>query len=96
MISCYENYYFYFIIYYHKSLYRYLPKILINVSKEKKKRYFKYLEVASIFIDNIGTKVRNFNFITWKNKLDVIEVFLCYYYFYENNICESSGAVLDI
>jgi len=69
---------------------RYLPKILINVSKEKKKRYFKYLEAASIFIDNIGTKVRNFNFINWKNKLDVIEGILCYYNLYDNDIIYKS------
>ena len=69
---------------------RYLPKILIQVSKEKKKRYFKYLEAASIFIDNIGSKVRNFNFINWKNKLDVIEGILCYYNLYENDIIYKS------
>ena len=56
---------------------RHLPKILLLVDKEKKKKYFKYLEIASIFIDNIGSKVRNFNFINWKNKLDVIEGILC-------------------
>ena len=69
---------------------RYLPKILMQVSKEKKKRYFKYLEAASIFIDNIGSKVRNFNFINWKNKLDVIEGILCYYNLYENDIIYKS------
>ena len=69
---------------------RYLPKILIQVSKEKKKRYFKYLEAASIFIDNIGSKVRNFNFINWKNKLDVIEGILCYYNLYDNEIIYKS------
>ena len=69
---------------------RYLPKILIQVSQEKKKRYFKYLEAASIFIDNIGSKVRNFNFINWKNKLDVIEGILCYYNLYENDIIYKS------
>ena len=69
---------------------RYLPKILMQVSKEKKKRYFKYLEAASIFIDNIGSKVRNFNFINWKNKLDVIEGILCYYNLYENDIIYQS------
>jgi len=69
---------------------RYLPKILIQVSKEKKKRYFKYLEAASIFIDNIGSKVRNFNFINWKNKLDVIEGILCYYNLYDNDIIYKS------
>ena len=69
---------------------RYLPKILMHVSKEKKKRYFKYLEAASIFIDNIGSKVRNFNFTNWKNKLDVIEGILCYYNLYENDIIYKS------
>ena len=69
---------------------RYLPKILMQVSKDKKKRYFKYLEAASIFIDNIGSKVRNFNFINWKNKLDVIEGILCYYNLYENDIIYKS------
>jgi len=69
---------------------RYLPKILMQVSKERKKRYFKYLEAASIFIDNIGTKVRNFNFINWKNKLDVIEGILCYYNLYDNDIIYKS------
>ena len=69
---------------------RYLPKILMHVSKEKKKRYFKYLEAASIFIDNIGSKVRNFNFTNWKNKLDVIEGILCYYNLYDNDIIYKS------
>ena len=69
---------------------RYLPKILMQVSKDKKKRYFKYLEAASIFIDNIGSKVRNFNFINWKNKLDVIEGILCYYNLYDNDIIYQS------
>ena len=69
---------------------RYLPKILMQVSKDKKKRYFKYLEAASIFIDNIGSKVRSFNFINWKNKLDVIEGILCYYNLYDNDIIYKS------
>ena len=69
---------------------RYLPKILMQVDKEKKKKYFKYLEAASIFIDNIGSKVRNFNFINWKNKLDVIEGILCYYNLYDNDIIYNS------
>ena len=69
---------------------RYLPKILMQVDKEKKKKYFKYLEAASIFIDNIGSKVRNFNFINWKNKLDVIEGILCYYNLYDNDIIYKS------
>ena len=69
---------------------RYLPKILMQVSKEKKKKYCQYLEAASIFIDSIGSKVRNFNFINWKNKLDVIEGILCYYNLYENDIIYES------
>ena len=69
---------------------RFLPKILMQVSKDKKKKYFKYLEAASIFIDNIGSKVRNFNFINWKNKLDVIEGILCYYNLYDNDIIYES------
>ena len=69
---------------------RNLPKILIQVDKEKKKKYFKYLEAASIFIDNIGSKVRNFNFINWKNKLDVIEGILCYYNLYDDDIIYKS------
>ena len=69
---------------------RHLPKILLLVDKEKKKKYFKYLEIASIFIDNIGSKVRNFNFINWKNKLDVIEGILCYYNLYDNDIIYKS------
>ena len=69
---------------------RYLPKILMQVDKEKKKKYFKYLEIANIFIDNIGSKVRNFNFLNWKNKLDVIEGILCYYNLYDNDIIYKS------
>jgi len=69
---------------------RHLPKILLIVDKEKKKKYFKYLEAASIFIDNIGSKVRNFTFINWKNKLDVIEGILCYYNLYDNDIIYNS------
>ena len=69
---------------------RYLPKILIQVDKEKKKKYFKYLEIANIFIDNIGSKVRNFNFSNWKNKLDVIEGILCYYNLYDDDIIYKS------
>ena len=69
---------------------RYLPKILVQADKEKKKKYFKYLEAASIFIDNIGSKVRNFNFINWKNKLDVIEGILCYYNLYDDDIIYDS------
>ena len=45
----------------------------------------KYFEAVSIFKDNKGGKIRNFNFISWKNKLDVIEGILCYFNLYDNN-----------
>ena len=45
-----------------------LPQILIKVDKKVKERYYKYFEPVSIFIDNTGNKVRNFNFLNWKNK----------------------------
>ena len=67
-----------------------LPKILFQVSKSLKERYFKYFEPVSIFIDNTGSKVRNFNFINWKNKLNVIEGILCYYNLYDNDIIYNS------
>ena len=51
---------------------RHLPKILNLVSKETRQKYLKYFEAVSIFKDNQGEKVRNFNFINWKNKLDVL------------------------
>ena len=64
---------------------RHLPKILNLVSKETRQKYLKYFEAVSIFKDNQGEKVRNFNFINWKNKLDVLEGILCYYNLYDNN-----------
>ena len=67
-----------------------LPKILLKVSKSLKERYFKYFEPVSIFIDNTGSKVRNFNFINWKNKLNVIEGILCYYNLYDNDVIYNS------
>ena len=67
-----------------------LPKILIKVDKKIKERYFKYFEPVSIFIDNTGNKVRTFNFINWKNKLNVIEGILCYYNLYDNDIIYTS------
>ena len=67
-----------------------LPKILLRVNKSLKERYFKYFEPVSIFIDNTGSKVRNFNFINWKNKLNVIEGILCYYNLYDNDIIYNS------
>ena len=67
-----------------------LPQILINVDKTIKERYYKYFEPVSIFIDNTGNKVRHFNFMNWKNKLNVIEGILCYYNLYDNNIIYNS------
>ena len=67
-----------------------LPKILLKVNKSLKERYYKYFEPVSIFIDNTGSKVRNFNFINWKNKLNVIEGILCYYNLYDNDIIYNS------
>ena len=64
---------------------RHLPKILNLVSKETRQKYLKYFEAVSIFKDNQGEKIRNFNFISWKNKLDVIEGILCYFNLYDNN-----------
>ena len=69
---------------------RYLPKILNLVSKEARQKYLKYFDAVSIFQDNAGDKVRNFNFISWKNKLDVIEGILCYFNLYENDIIYKS------
>ena len=67
-----------------------LPQILIKVDKKVKERYYKYFEPVSIFIDNTGNKVRNFNFLNWKNKLNVIEGILCYYNLYDNDIIYKS------
>ena len=67
-----------------------LPQILIKVDKTIKERYYKYFEPVSIFIDNTGNKVRHFNFMNWKNKLNVIEGILCYYNLYDNNIIYNS------
>ena len=69
---------------------RYLPKILNLISKEARQKYLQYFDAVSIFIDNAGDRIRNFNFIHWKNKLDVIEGILCYYNFYENDIIYKS------
>jgi hypothetical protein len=49
-----------------------------------------YFEAVSIFQTNAGDKVRSFNFISWKDKLDVIEGILCYYNLYENDIIYKS------
>ena len=67
-----------------------LPQILIKVDKSVKERYYKYFEPVSIFIDNTGNKVRNFNFMNWKNKLNVIEGILCYYNLYDNDVIYKS------
>ena len=67
-----------------------LPKLLYKVNKKIKERYFKYFEPVSIFIDNTGNKVRHFNFMNWKNKLNVIEGILCYYNLYDNEIIYKS------
>ena len=69
---------------------RHLPKILNLVSKEARQKYLKYFDAVSIFQDNAGDKVRNFNFISWKNKLDVLEGILCYYNLYENEVIYKS------
>ena len=68
-----------------------LPKILKNISKATKEKYFKYIEAVSIFQKtNKGSTIRNFNFINWKNKLDVVESILCYYNLYDNNLIYTS------
>ena len=69
---------------------RNLPKILSNVNKETKEKYYKYFEAVSIFQNNNKNKVRNFNFINWKNKLDVAESILCYFNLYENEVIYQS------
>ena len=76
--------------YEHKLAIKNLPKILLKVNKNLKERYFKYFEPVSIFMDTSGKKVRNFNFIEWKNKLNVIEGILCYYNLYDNDIIYNS------
>jgi len=69
---------------------RNLPKILNLVSKETRQKYLEYFDAVSIFQNNAGDKVRSFNFICWKDKLDVIEGILCYYNLYENDIIYKS------
>ena len=69
---------------------RNLPKILGLVGKEVKEKYLKYFDAVSIFKDKTGEKIRSFNFINWKNKIDVIEGILIYYNLYDNNIIYSS------
>ena len=36
------------------------------------------------------SKVRNFFFINWRNKIDVVEGILCYYHLYEKDIIYKS------
>ena len=69
---------------------RNLPKILNLVSKEARQKYLQYFDAVSIFQTNAGDKVRSFNFISWKDKLDVLEGILCYYNLYENDIIYKS------
>ena len=69
---------------------RNLPKILGLVSNEIKKKYLKYFDSVSIFKDDTGEEVKNFYFIHWKDKIDVIEGILIYYNLYENEIIYSS------
>ena len=69
---------------------RNLPKILNLVSNEARQKYLEYFDAVSIFQNNAGDKVRSFNFICWKDKLDVIEGILCYYNLYENDIIYKS------
>ena len=67
-----------------------LPKILSGVNKEIKEKYFKYFDAVSIFQQNMTSKVRNFFFINWRNKIDVIEGILCYYHLYDKEIIYKS------
>ena len=67
-----------------------LPKILSNVSKEIKEKYFKYFDAVSIFQKNIDGKVGNLFFTNWRNKVDVIEGILCYYHLYDKDIIYKS------
>jgi len=69
---------------------RNLPKILNLVSKEARQKYLQYFDAVSIFQTNAGDKVRSFNFISWKDKLDVLEGILCYYNLYDNDIIYKS------
>ena len=67
-----------------------LPKILSGVNKEIKEKYFKYFDAVSIFQQNMSSKVRNFFFTNWRNKIDVIEGILCYYHLYDKEIIYKS------
>ena len=67
-----------------------LPKILSNVSKEIKEKYFKYFDAVSIFRKSIGSKSGNLFFTNWRNKADVIEGILYYYHLYDKEIIYNS------
>ena len=67
-----------------------LPKILSNVSKEVKEKYFKYFDAVSIFQKNINNKAGNLFFTNWKNKVDVIEGILYYYHLYDKDVIYNS------
>ena len=67
-----------------------LPKILSNVSKETKEKYFKYFDAVSIFKKSIDSKSGNLFFTNWRNKVDVIEGILYYYHLYDNDIIYKS------
>ena len=67
-----------------------LPKILSGVNKEIKEKYFKYFDAVSIFQQNMSSKLRNFFFTNWRNKIDVIEGILCYYHLYDKEIIYKS------
>ena len=69
---------------------KHLPKILSNVSKEIKEKYFKYFDAVSIFKKSINSKSGNLYFTNWKNKADVIEGILYYYHLYDKEIIYNS------
>ena len=67
-----------------------LPKLLSNVSKEIREKYFKYFDAVSIFQKNINNKAGNLFFTNWKNKVDVIEGILLYYHLYDKDVVYKS------
>ena len=69
---------------------RNLPKIIKNVDKSIKEKYFKYIDPVVLFQSKEDNKVRNFKFTNWRNKLDVVESVLCYFNLYDNDIIYSS------
>lgn len=68
---------------------RNLPKIIKNVSKDIKEKYFKYIDPVVLF-QKEDNKLRNFKFSNWRNKLDVVESVLCYFNLYDNEVIYSS------